>query len=276
MNRLNFERYASDGKKYYIADLVWNNGGKILNHSHDFYEIFIVLQGQFEECSNGKNITVRRRRLHIIGPSDYHGLSAQTYKEPVILRNIAIHKEQFENTLKRLGISPEDVCGHYIVDENFFAEFKKKTDMIYGPYPDGDIFNFLMQNILEDILTTAVLQRGNEHGIPNWLKKAYREMEQDDNAAKGLSKLLELTGKSQEYLTRSFQKYYHITPTEYINILRLSNASKLLQTTDEKIIDIAYICGFNSISYFNRLFKSHYGMTPRDYREYENWTFMSI
>ena len=276
MNRLKFERYATDGKKYYIADLVWNKGGYIAPHSHDFYEIFIVLQGIFEEFSNGKKTSIRRRKMHIISPSDYHGLSALQYDEPVILRNIAISKTQFENTLKKLGISSKDVCGYYSVDENFFAGFKQKTDLIYGPYPDGNTFDFIMQNIIEDIIVTVALQRGNESGIPKWISKAYREMENADNAVAGLPKLLEITGKSQEYLNRSFRKYYRMTPTEYINILRLANAAKLLQNTDEKIIDIAYNCGFNSISYFNRIFKSHYGMTPREYREYENWAFMSI
>ena len=48
MERLRFERfewYVTDNKKYYIADLVWHENDRIAPHTHDFYELFVVLQG---------------------------------------------------------------------------------------------------------------------------------------------------------------------------------------------------------------------------------------
>ena len=48
--------------------------------------------------------------------------------------------------------------------------------------------------------------------------------------------------------------------------LRLNLAAELLRITDATVLDIAGRVGFDNLSYFNRLFKRRYGMTPREYR----------
>lgn len=55
--------------------------------------------------------------------------------------------------------------------------------------------------------------------------------------------MLELAGKSQAYLNRIFYKYYGQTPTAFINSCRMTEACRLLRSTEEKILDIAYSCG---------------------------------
>ena len=44
-------------------------------------------------------------------------------------------------------------------------------------------------------------------------------------------------------------------------------AAEALQATDETVLTIASRCGFENLSYFNRAFKAHFGMTPREYRK---------
>ena len=53
----------------------------------------------------------------------------------------------------------------------------------------------------------------------------------------------------------------------FLNEYRLNTAAEALQTTDETVLTIASRCGFENLSYFNRAFKAHFGMTPRDYRK---------
>jgi len=48
---------------------------------------------------------------------------------------------------------------------------------------------------------------------------------------------------------------------------RLNAAAEALHTTDETVLTIASRCGFENLSYFNRAFKKHFGMTPREYRK---------
>lgn len=53
---------------------------------------------------------------------------------------------------------------------------------------------------------------------------------------------------------------------EYLNDLRLGFASRLLVNTNKYVAEIAFECGFENLSNFNRLFKKRKGCTPSDFR----------
>lgn len=72
--------------------------------------------------------------------------------------------------------------------------------------------------------------------------------------------------KNEKYLGRLFKKEMGIGFGDYCMQVRLHKAEQMLMQSDEKIIDIALECGFNNISYFNRLFKKKHGIPPRAYR----------
>lgn len=78
--------------------------------------------------------------------------------------------------------------------------------------------------------------------------------------------MVELANVSQEHLTRSLVKYYHITPSRLIGQLRMEWATRMLRESGLPITTIALQCGYNSISYFNRTFKALYKDTPSGYR----------
>ncbi|MFA5676724.1 MAG: AraC family transcriptional regulator [Christensenellales bacterium] len=273
MKRLNFEREVAETRNFHMADLTLEKSLYVGAHCHDFYEFFIVMKGQFQETCNGRTILLRRRHLHILKPDDTHILKCGKESDVNVLRNVAIKASVFKKIAEELDTDADSMAGYYIVDENMFSVFTAKTEMLYGPYPDGTAFNFIMESLVKDVMIASVLQRSSEYGIPGWLRRAYALMEEEENFYAGLPRLIELTGKSQEYLTRSFKRYYKMTPTSYINQIRLQHAAKLLRNTRDSVLDIVYRCGYNSVSYFNRQFKSHYGTTPSRYREKGNFVF---
>lgn len=54
---------------------------------------------------------------------------------------------------------------------------------------------------------------------------------------------------------------------DYLNRYRLQKAADMLRSGAGRIMDISEATGFNSVNYFNSLFKKHYGQTPREYRQ---------
>lgn len=81
-----------------------------------------------------------------------------------------------------------------------------------------------------------------------------------------LEQLAKATNQSIYNLAHSFKKCTGRSPMEYINQYRLSVAIRQLETTKNPVINIAVDAGFNNVSYFNRVFKSKYNMTPTEYR----------
>lgn len=72
---------------------------------------------------------------------------------------------------------------------------------------------------------------------------------------------------SQSHFMKYFKQYTGQPFVSYLNDYRLSRAGGFLRTTGDTVTEIAVRCGFDNLSYFNRLFRRKYGMTPKEYRE---------
>jgi len=68
------------------------------------------------------------------------------------------------------------------------------------------------------------------------------------------------------YAMALFQQTFGTTLIKYVTEHRLAHAQRLLVTTEELIVNIAYSSGFGSISRFNEAFRQSFGCTPRAYR----------
>lgn len=74
-------------------------------------------------------------------------------------------------------------------------------------------------------------------------------------------------GYNKSYFCRKFKSITGTNIMNYIMILRLEEAKKMLKETNEVIMHIAENCGFVDFPYFCRSFKRHYGKTPSEYRK---------
>ncbi len=72
---------------------------------------------------------------------------------------------------------------------------------------------------------------------------------------------------SRSELCRCFQRVMDITPYEYLIQHRIKEASKRLRQTDDRILDIALQCGFDSIGHMGRYFRRYCGCSPSAFRK---------
>ena len=71
---------------------------------------------------------------------------------------------------------------------------------------------------------------------------------------------------SQAHFMSFFKKFAVMTCVEYINHYRLSRVAAALAQSDQPVMEAAMENGFHNISYFNKLFRKEFGVTPREYR----------
>ncbi|MHA6483567.1 helix-turn-helix transcriptional regulator [Paenibacillus sp. strain BS8-2] len=82
-----------------------------------------------------------------------------------------------------------------------------------------------------------------------------------------LERWASLTGVSTHYFCKLFRSVMEMTPMDFITRCRLQTAKQwLLERRSSPIGQIATEAGYPSISYFNRRFMAHEGMTPTAYR----------
>lgn len=82
-----------------------------------------------------------------------------------------------------------------------------------------------------------------------------------------IQELASLLHFSEPYFMRFFKKHTGTTCVDYINDVRMAKAAELLSATDSSIMEVAMQAGMHNISYFNRVFKKKYQMTPKEYRK---------
>jgi AraC-like DNA-binding protein len=81
-----------------------------------------------------------------------------------------------------------------------------------------------------------------------------------------LSEAARLVAMSEVAFSRFFKLRTGKTFVDTLNEVRLGHASRLLIDTTQSINEIAYRCGFNNMSNFNRIFKKKKGCTPKEFR----------
>ncbi len=72
------------------------------------------------------------------------------------------------------------------------------------------------------------------------------------------------------YLSSLFHKETGVNLNSYISIYRLKMGMQLLTTTQDRISEVSYRCGYNNPSYFSEQFKNYFGITPSEARKRES------
>lgn len=109
-----------------------------------------------------------------------------------------------------------------------------------------------------------------EHNNPvqiaiNYMKKNYHEPISIKDMACNLN-------MSQSNFSVYFKNISGVSPNEYLKNIRLTKAKEML--IEQNVTEVAYNLGYQNISHFIRLFKSKYGVTPKQYKT--NLMFLNI
>lgn len=100
---------------------------------------------------------------------------------------------------------------------------------------------------------------GHVEKMAAFMAQNYAATLQSDDVARA-------AGVHPNYAMNLFKREFGLSIGEFLLRTRLSQAQRLLVTTDRKILDVAFECGFGSASRFHAAFKSRCGQSPADYR----------
>lgn len=137
--------------------------------------------------------------------------------------------------------------------DDFFRPIRSRTE--YHPfYYLSCLYELLWR--LED----------NYAGMPKKYKKlqpALAEISEHWDENKPVSYYAELCNMSEANLRRLFREYVGMSPIDFRNDIRLTNAQKKLQSGEYNVSEAAYESGFSNLSFFIRLYKHKFGYTPK-------------
>jgi len=148
-------------------------------------------------------------------------------------------------------------------------------DYITKPF-DIDLLKIKINNLIESRKKLKLLYQkkvslktfelipdsADEKLIDKILKTVDKEI---SNSSFGVEKLSKNVGMSRTHLYRKVMELTNQSPVELIRNLRLEKAAKLLHENKFYVSEIAYMTGFTEISYFRKIFKDFYGVSPSDF-----------
>jgi AraC family cel operon transcriptional repressor len=245
-------------------------------HSHDFYELFLQIEGRVRLICNESELVLEPGGLGLIRPKD---VSRREYIVPGRQINISISMETIRALIHYLG---EGFPSFQLIDGPFppYKMLSKTEKRIVEGKLDG-----LKSIIIEDnasirtrlriILLELFVNHFSETGKEGpeidtasaWLYSLIEEMGKKENFIEGIPALLSISGRSHEYLCRAFKHNLNTTPLRFINELRLNYAANSLIYTDMQIIDICFESGFKNLSHFYHLFRAKYNHPPHSFRK---------
>ena len=245
-------------------------------HKHQFFEIFLTLSDHSRHNVNGTKLILPLHSLVFVRESDIHENLfpdvSQSYVQLLIDSSVihSLFSYLGDNVYCRLLLNAElpPTIQLNTYDYNKVMKLFDRINLLNAD--DADEINFYCKKLLFKLFTEyfSNYSFSDNKKTPYWLEQAMELTKRNKVFIEGIDSMVELCGKSYKHLSRSMKKYLNMTPSEYINDLRLNYAANLCRNTRQPITDICYNCGFNNISYFYFLFKNKYGCTPLELRQH--------
>jgi len=151
---------------------------------------------------------------------------------------------------------------------NRIQEFEN-IDLIRRLYLEGKAYTILSQQILQyqddlqEVGQRSLLRRSEIELVQKASKIIVEEISELDN----IDSLSRRVGLNSNKLQEGFKYFYHNTVNGYIQVIRLEVAKDLLSNSDYNISEIVEKVGLSSKSYFSKIFKEKYNISPSEFQQ---------
>lgn len=248
-------------------------------HSHDEIEIYFLISGQRYYFINNETHLVLPRNLVLIRENLPHKVFSAGYGhfERYILyinRHILTRKLNISDSERIFDIFDGNKFVYRLDDAAIIESILHKMYVSGLENPNSlqkrelllsltaELLNKLADSIknLDDSPSDISYVNKNMIQIADYINKNY-------STKISLSFLAEKFSLSKYYLCKLFKKSIGFTFSDFLNNVRITEAKKMLETTDLKVAEIASKTGYNDIAYFSRVFKKNMGISPLKYRK---------
>ena len=266
----------------------------VTTHWHDEAEFTLVKEGSAEYQINLEDYAITAGDLVFIQPRILHTIALnsteqiqQKYFQMEQYQQKPFQSETYVFHLNYLGANATDICAtryllplmneeytlpcHISPDHPAYASLNAIFSQINGLYeetPPGyelAIKSCLLQAIFL-LLPYGVSGKNQDTDSASEKLKTvldYIHLHYADTLS--IKELAVQCYFSEYYFMRFFKKHMHMTVIEYLNNLRMEKAVELFEQGQTSIIEVSMSVGFHSLSYFHKVFREKFSMTPKQF-----------
>ena len=256
------------------------------NHVHPEYELNLLVHGKRRMLVGNRSYAMEEGTLVLVDSNQIHKTVAvegdpDDYYERIILYISKEKVEKYDRVFPELemGYFFRQYDGSYVLSPgerqrtmHMFETVKQELDSGQGKSQtliDLTIIRFFIDFWRAKRPAAYLVGRQDQqrkgkasvaHDVSEYILAHFCEQIR-------LEDLAERFFISESYLSRSFKDIIGIGITEYINILRIRKAQELLEDSKLSVAEIAQAVGYESASYFGRVFQKHLAIPPSRYRK---------
>ena len=254
-------------------------------HMHSEYEIYYLMEGEVQYFLEGKSIHMKPGTMVFADREKIHKTSSVAGKPHSNRILLEVNPEWFAEFFK--GVKD-------ITEESFFEQYrvlrveeknrKEIEDILFTIADEAKnrkvgceqiVKSKLMELMVYALRSKQMKQntvvQTSEHAALrypyNKVNEVAEYIQQHCHEKISLQSLADHFFVSKCYMSRKFKEATNYTVNEYVTVQRLKKARKLLETTDYSMTQVSEETGFESVSYFEKVFKKHMGLTPLKYRK---------
>lgn len=292
-NQENLMRLAKNGmfmnENYFLEETMFPDGVDILLsrnirycdvgiHEHDYFEIACMVEGEASRVINGQPIPLKVGDVIIVPPNVPH--VSRIEGEGIVI-NVDIRKSTFYKEFRQFLEDGQPLAKYFL---DYFQEKPIDEYLLFHCGTDEYWLELLLRSYQQCLerkcyfhqITNRLIQAGLYYIMQRYAPDDFflpdeETRERMDGVYKKMcvefqNVTLERAAKefhvSVPYLSASMKKYFGRTFSELLRDIRLRHARELLKT-GMKVTEVCQVVGYAQDSYFIRIFKGKYGMTPK-------------
>lgn len=266
-------------RKYDTDFMVWQSQYQdisFLAHWHQELELIYVRSGKAHFGINDKEFLAEAGDLIFVDTGDFHYSDSTT----------------FQNQLDFIVFDPNIINSHYkhahflqpLITHRQLEEYHltEMVELLFSSvHQELKEKNPYYKEIIASRLTELVFLIRRNHPRLHEVSYQYshrsetiRDMQHimafiDEHYSENitLSSVARQMNFSESHFSKLFKRMAGINFINYLNAVRIEQATGMLKNTDNKMMDIALSCGFGNIRSFNRTFKEYTGYTPTQFMQ---------
>ena len=237
------------------------------SHFHNFYEIYYLCEGNMRYIINDEFFEISKNDVVLIPKGVIHNTSYGNNGTKRLLINFSdkyISSPDLLVTFQKKVIKLSDRDGFEV--ENIFKKIESEQNR-NDSYSEILIIQYITELLVLFSRSDIKNAETKLDGYSRIMQEAVKYINVNYANDISLSKLSLKFGLSKSFFSRKFNEITGFGISEYITLVRIKNAERMLSEKKLSITDVAFACGFNDCSYFAATFKKLMGITPHKFSE---------
>lgn len=239
--------------------------------TYEYSRLCTILEGRKRvSVNNDVNFTYNPGQFILLPPHSNVRMNIDSPTKALVFEiNDSLLKKVTEKLSIDLNTDYDQLCEDRFFQGNTSNELGTCLDKLSSTSTTPDknkefLLDLYAQELIYHLIKIKGIQQVMNFESDNPIHKAINYIKENIKQPISISQLAYYLNMSEANFSNSFKKVIGVTPKEYITSLKMHKAKEMLK--NQNVTEVAYDLGYDNISHFIALFKTKYGITPKQYK----------